>query len=168
MWLLHCRKKKKVETAPQLCRQDCGCCTAGKRRRWRPLHNSAGRTLAAALQEKEEGGCPLEYRKNSSFGFTRRGSVESRVVPRLASYDRLRVLVIHEWVTTVETRQKIRNSNKLRGGSHVEAGCFTSAQVVVPNSQQISCLDGSFLECSLPAREASVRSLVGTCQSRDL
>jgi hypothetical protein len=29
-----------------------------------------------------------------------------------------------------------------------------SAQVVVPNSQQISCLDGSFLECSLPAREA--------------
>jgi hypothetical protein len=34
---------------------------AGKRR-WRPLHNSAGRTVAAALQEKE-GGCPLEYRK---------------------------------------------------------------------------------------------------------
>jgi len=56
-----CCRKKKVETAPQLCRQDCGCCTAGKRR-WRPLHNSAGRTVAAALQEKE-GGCPLEYRK---------------------------------------------------------------------------------------------------------
>jgi hypothetical protein len=50
----------------------------------------------------------------------------------------------------------------------VEAGCFASAQVVVPNSQQISCLDGSFLECSLPAREARVRSPAGTCQSRDL
>jgi hypothetical protein len=25
-----------------------------------------------------------------------------------------------------------------------------SAQVVVPNSQQISCLDGSFLACLLP------------------
>jgi hypothetical protein len=33
LWLLHCRK----------------------RRRWRPLHNSAGRTVAAALQEKEGG-----------------------------------------------------------------------------------------------------------------
>ena len=54
------------------------------------------------------------------------------------------------------------------GGSHVEVGCFASAQVVVPNSQQISCLDGSFLECSLPAREARVRSPAGTCQSRDL
>ncbi len=31
-----------------------------------------------------------------------------------------------------------------------------SAHVVVPNSQQISCLDGSFLECSLPTREARV------------
>ncbi len=29
----------------------------------------------------------------------------------------------------------------------VEVGGFASAQVVVPNSQQISCLDGSFLEC---------------------
>ncbi len=28
--------------------------------------------------------------------------MESCVLPRLASYDRLRVLVIHEWVTTVE------------------------------------------------------------------
>ncbi len=27
----------------------------------------------------------------------------------------------------------------------VEVGCFASAQVVVPNSQQTSCLDGSFL-----------------------
>ena len=43
-----------------------------------------------------------------------------------------------------------------------------SAQVAVPNSQQISCLDGSFLECSLPTREARVRSLARTCQSRDL
>ncbi len=50
----------------------------------------------------------------------------------------------------------------------VEVGCFASAQVVVPNSQQISCLDGSFLECSLPTREARVRSPAGTCQSRDL
>ncbi len=38
----------------------------------------------------------------------------------------------------------------------------------VPNSQRISCLDGSFLECSLPAREARVRSPAGTCQSWDL
>jgi hypothetical protein len=53
-------------------------------------------------------------------------------------------------------------------GNIVEVGCFASAQVVVPNSQQISCLDGSFLECSLPTREARVRSPAGTCQSRDL
>ncbi len=52
--------------------------------------------------------------------------------------------------------------------STVEAGCFASAQVVVPNIQQISCLDISFLECSLPTREARVRSPAGTCQSRDL
>jgi hypothetical protein len=52
--------------------------------------------------------------------------------------------------------------------SIVEVGCFASAQVVVPNSQQISCLDGSFLECSLPAREARFRSPARTCQSRDL
>jgi hypothetical protein len=45
----------------------------------------------------------------------------------------------------------------------VEVGCFASAQVVVPNSQQISCLDGSF-----PTREARVRSPAGTCRSRDL
>ncbi len=45
---------------------------------------------------------------------------------------------------------------------------FTSAQVAVPNSQHISCLDGFFLECSLPAREARVWSPTGTCQSRDL
>jgi hypothetical protein len=50
----------------------------------------------------------------------------------------------------------------------VEAGCFASAQIVVPNSQQISCLDGSFLECSLPMQEARVRSPAGTCQSQDL
>jgi hypothetical protein len=50
----------------------------------------------------------------------------------------------------------------------VEAGCFASAQVVIPNSQQISCLDGSFLECLLSMREARVRTPAGTCQSRDL
>jgi hypothetical protein len=43
-----------------------------------------------------------------------------------------------------------------------------SAEVVVPNSQQTSCLDGSFLECSLPAREARIRSPAGTYQSWDL
>ncbi len=43
-----------------------------------------------------------------------------------------------------------------------------SAQVEVPNSQRISCLDGTFLECSLPTREARVRSPAGTCQSWDL
>jgi hypothetical protein len=43
-----------------------------------------------------------------------------------------------------------------------------SAQVVVPNSQQISCLDGSFLECSLPTQEARVRFSARTCQSWDL
>jgi hypothetical protein len=91
LWLLHCRKKK-VETAPQLCRQDCGCCTAGKRRRW----------LSTGVLE------------NSSVGFTRRGSVESHVLPRLVSYDRLRVLVIHEWVTTVEDQAIIHDSVKLR------------------------------------------------------
>ncbi len=46
--------KEKVEPVPHLSRQDCGCRTAEKRR-WRPLHNSAGRTVAAALQEKEGG-----------------------------------------------------------------------------------------------------------------
>jgi hypothetical protein len=48
--------KEKVETAPHRCRQDYGCCTAGKRRRRRPLHTTAGRTVAATLQEREEGG----------------------------------------------------------------------------------------------------------------
>jgi hypothetical protein len=42
-----------------------------------------------------------------------------------------------------------------------------SAQVEVPNSQRISCLDGSFLECSLHKREARVRSPAGKYQSWD-
>ncbi len=36
--------------------------------------------------------------------------MESRVLPRLASYDRLRVLEIHEWVTTVEDQEIIHSS----------------------------------------------------------
>ncbi len=43
-----------------------------------------------------------------------------------------------------------------------------SAQVEVPNSQNTCCLDGSFLESSLPTREAQVRAPAGTCQSWDL
>jgi hypothetical protein len=42
--------------APYHCRQDCGCFTARKSRRWRLLHTAAGRTVAASLQEKVEGG----------------------------------------------------------------------------------------------------------------
>ncbi len=38
----------------------------------------------------------------------------------------------------------------------------------VPNNRQISCLDGSFLECWRPTQEARVRSSAGTYQSRDL
>ncbi len=55
---------------------------------------------------------------------------------------------------------------KCRGLAVVAAPAW--AQVLVPNSQEISCLDGSFLECSLPTREARVRSPAGTCQSWDL
>ncbi len=72
------------------------------------------------------------------------------------------------WATV---HHNIENSAayRLNQNKHfVEAGCFTSAQVVVPNSQQTSCLDGSFLECSLPTREARVLSPGGTCQSQDL
>ena len=39
-------------------------------------------------------------------------------------------------------------------GLAVVVAAPASAQVVVLNSQQISCLDGSFLECSLPTLEA--------------
>ncbi len=40
--------------------------------------------------------------------------MESRVLPRLASNDRLRVLVIHEWVTTVEDQANNTQQCKLR------------------------------------------------------
>ncbi len=69
--------------------------------------------------------------------------------------------ILHEAAQNFEVVSNIRYC---RGHTR----CATSAQVAVPNSQQISCLDGSFLECSLPAREARVRSQAGTCQSRDL
>ncbi len=36
--------------------------------------------------------------------------MESRVLPRLASYDRLRVLVIHEWCHHCRDQAIIRNS----------------------------------------------------------
>jgi hypothetical protein len=49
--------KEKEETAPHLCWQDCGCCTAGKRRRWRPLIRWATvccHVLALLLLEDQE------------------------------------------------------------------------------------------------------------------
>ncbi len=64
------------------------------------------------------------------------------------------------------TKELIHQNRQDSGPSFVTAPA--SAQVLVPNNQQGSCLIGSFLECSLRTREVQVRFPTGIWHLWDL